>query len=104
MLERIHANRQAITATVSDSSTKCNIQIDFDFDFVEQLLEILRPLEKLTKLLSSRDASISSVLPTYYALKKHLSIDNAESTLLTKFKGTVLAGLIKRMAEFETKE
>jgi len=102
MLERIHANRQAITATVSDSSTKCNIQIDFDF--VEQLLEILRPLEKLTKLLSSRDASISSVLPTYYALKKHLSIDNAESTLLTKFKGTVLAGLIKRMAEFETKE
>jgi len=99
MLERIVATRQSITATVSDKDTKCNFQIDFDF--IEELVEILRPFEKFTKLLSSRNASISSVLPTYYALKQHLSADNSEPGALNKFKETVLNGLVKRMKEFE---
>jgi len=99
MLERTIETRQSITATISDNKTKCNVQVDFEF--VEQLVEILRPIEQFTKLLSSRNASISSVLPTYYALKQHLSADSDETELLKKFKETVLSGLVKRMKDFE---
>ena len=80
------------------------MQDQIDFDFVEQLLQILRPLERFTNILSSRDSSILSVLPTYYALKNHLPIENAESRLLNNFKVAVLAGITRRMVAFEPKK
>lgn len=101
MLERIFENRQAIIAATTDRSTNCEVQIDFDF--VEQILEILRPFDFFTTLLSSRSACISSVLPTYFALKEQLNNESSKSALLKKFSRTVLTGFESRMTDLENK-
>lgn len=103
MIERILIKRQAISATVADSRTKFSVQLDFDF--LDKLLVILGPFEVFTKLLSSRDASVSMVLPTFYALKHHLlTIDSVGFEELQKFKDTVLQGLEKRMESYLDKK
>lgn len=103
MVERILLNRQAISAAVADTRTRCSIQLDFDF--LEKLLAVLRPFEIFTKLLSSRDASTSMVLPTFYALQHHLSaVDGSDFDDLEEFKDVVLQGLVKRMEAFLDKK
>jgi hypothetical protein len=102
MGDRIILNQQAISAAIADSRTKCSIQIDFDF--LGKLLHILRPFEEFTQLLSSRNASISMVLPVFYALKHHLSTVDTGLDELQDFKNVVLRGLESRMESFLNKK
>jgi hypothetical protein len=102
MGDRIVINQQAISAAIADSRTKCSVQVDFDF--LEKLLDILRPFEEFTQLLSSRNASISMVLPVFYALKHHLSTFDTGLEELQEFKDVVLKGLESRMEPFLDKK
>ena len=101
MLDRINDNAQVITAILADNSI--NYKNDIDLNFVKGLVQILRPIEEFTKLLSLRNASISLVLPIYRVLKNQLSAYKNDDVLLMTFVNTVKTQLVTRMAKYKHK-
>lgn len=69
---------------------------------LEQVLQVLDPFGKVTKTLSQRDESISSVLPSYNAIINLLKTNNdlVKTDIIINFKNTIKIGLETRMNEF----
>jgi len=85
--------------------TECVALNNIDFGLIEHILRILSPFEKITKKLSDRNETISSVLPSYFALVRSLespeiSLDQQYYDLIFNFKSTILNGLKNRMSSF----
>lgn len=85
---------QNVLSHVAVDYKKCSALNEVDFQKLEDLAAILAPFEKVTKTMSERSESISSVLPAYFALKAHLTSKN------DLFSETVSSGLTRRMHPF----
>lgn len=62
MLERMHDQRSAVTYYAGEVSTIKNLT-EYEWDITGHLLEVLRPFEEITRIVSSDESCISEAIP-----------------------------------------
>jgi len=98
-LESIIQNSGAIRLAAV-SIKKCPTLSEVDVEVMERVVEVLRPVERVSKLLESRAEAISSVLPAYHTLKRCLLRDELDGDEVVELKEAVRKGLDNRMVDY----
>lgn len=115
MMERLQEERRALTIYCIENENKFHPLIPEQWEWLQQLLFVLKPFEQITKNLSSNEAIISETIPTVMALKKFVSSDlssTASSSTsnakifenLSETKKNILKSLNKRFDNILQKE
>ncbi|XP_055035972.2 E3 SUMO-protein ligase ZBED1-like [Misgurnus anguillicaudatus] len=105
MLARLHEQRWAITAVLSDRTTtkladaKTLELIDDHWQTIEEILPVLQTLKIATEALGGENyVSVSMVYPLVHSLlSRHLQVSGEESQKVNEFKNTVAASLKQRV-------
>jgi len=103
MLSRI-LEFKVVLSHVAIEYKDCVALNQIDYETIQFVNDILSPFEKMTKKLSDRNETISSVLPCYFSMMHHLErsdealVQNPE--LRITFKNAILNGLKNRMSPF----
>lgn len=106
MLERLFEFRAVLNAMMStvyptrdeDGNSLSYKLPSLNFDEIETIIEALKPLAGLTKELSSKDASVSDILPIYYVFMKRWPLNSSfENDKVGELRQKITAGLNKRM-------
>nr|XP_029714017.1 zinc finger BED domain-containing protein 4-like [Aedes albopictus] len=95
MLERMQDQRAAITYFAGEVSTVKNLT-EYEWNMTSRLLELLRPFEEITRIVSSEDSCISEVIPYVATLRLFLEKSNSEHKGVEPTKETLLKGLNTR--------
>ncbi|XDV26736.1 hypothetical protein PO909_030371 [Leuciscus waleckii] len=105
MLARLHEQRWAITAVLSDRTTtkladaKTLELIDDHWQTIEEILPVLHSLKIASEALGGENyVSVSMVYPLVQSLlSRHLQMSGGESQKVNEFKNTVAASLKQRI-------
>ena len=102
-------DQQKVLEHVSIEFNGCAAIKKIDFQLLRKIKAVLSPFEKITKKLSHRNESISSVLPAYHSLIHTLQPMDFSSDMqedadlhveIESFKLTIMNGLAERMKNF----
>lgn len=92
--------QKRVLAVVAVEYSQCPALQEQSFSTLEAILNVLRPFEQITRTLSSRQESISSVIPSYCALLRHLTPMETDVPTIKDFKSTIAIGLKSRMEQY----
>ena len=98
MLQRL-LEQKRVLAVIALDYTGCSGLQEINCMLLEEVMMVLQQFDTLTTTLSSRDESISSALPAYYASLRALTISPGDSQVIIDLKSSIKAGLEGRMAE-----
>ena len=94
--------RPAVDETLKNLWQDLGVEItNHDWDIIEKIVSVLKPLEEATKMLSKSDASISLVIPFVTALIKSLEDTNQDRGVLT-WKRALKKNVEQRFASIES--
>lgn len=100
MIERI-IEQKKILAIVATEYFNCPSLLDINFAILQNILDVLKPFEQLTKTLSKRTESIATIIPSYYTLLHELKKCQQNEK---KMRDAIFFGLQTRMNEYLNKE
>lgn len=95
MLQRLTDQRTAVTYYAGEVSTIRNLT-EYEWNITSSLLELLRPFEEITKIVSSEDSCISEVIPYVATLRLFLEKPRNDHKVIELTKQTLLRSLETR--------
>ena len=101
MLERILEQKSAIITFHALHSPKWNLYTDREWLLITEIVEILRPIEKFTRLISADNASISIYLPIVKTVIVNLRKVRDNSNGLVTMISALLKGMEERFKNIE---
>lgn len=103
MLERLLHLRRCVTIYLTENSSLNNLTNN-QWDLLQSVLDLLRPFEEVTKLMSNTESIISEVIPTIAILKRYLLSPKIEQLYgVGTMKESLVTGINKRFSDVESK-
>ncbi|XP_066585487.1 zinc finger BED domain-containing protein 4-like [Prorops nasuta] len=99
LLERLLEQKQAINLYIIDKPDISDLTYH-QWELINNILNLLKPFEEITKIVSQRDSCISEIIPFICTLRKFLQTDSNIFSGVGSMKEDLLQNINKRFTEY----